>query len=375
MIRHLTQTVKKTVQLDQPELVGYDAAGVPIMSSEKVMEVTENVTLNQPAIARYDEDGNPVFRKHVKDVNILNKRAQHADKVLFTVAFIAFAIQTITLLFPVLWMILTSLKSNWAYLLDVGNRVFISLPHALPPEFSSFVEDWDIAWHFNNYVLAFTNIEYNHIGFLRLTWNSIWITAILTGLSVFMPSMTGYVMSKYKFVGRNFLYSFVIFTMVVPIVGTSAAGLQLHAQLGTLNTPLYPVIISLGGFGSTFLVYYGFFKSVSWSYAEAAQMDGGGPFTIFFRIMLPQAAPIMLTYAITNSINFWNSYEMVMMYMWSYPTLAAGLVMLSNASQRIDGGYPVYLAGLIISMIPAITIFAVFSNKIMGSISVGGLKG
>ncbi len=333
------------------------------------------VALNQPAVLRYDEDGKPIFKKHIKDVNIITKRAQKADKILFTIAFIAFTLQTITLVFPVLWMLITSLKGEWCYLLDVGDRIFFSLPHTLPELYSSFVEDWNVAWHFDNYIKAFTGIEYNHIGFIQLTINSVWITAIMTLLSVFMPSMTGYVMSKYRFYGRNFLYSFVIFTMVVPIIGTGAAGLQLHAKLGTLNTPFYAVLTCLGGFGGTFLVYYGFFKSVSWSYAEAAQMDGGGPFTIFFRVMLPQAAPIMLTYAVTNSINYWNSYEMVMMYMWSYPTLAAGLVMLSNASQHIEGGYPVYLAGLIISMIPAITIFAVFSNRIMGSISIGGLKG
>ena len=87
--------------------------------------------------------------------------------------------------------------------------------------------------------------------------------------------------------------------------------------------------------------------------------------------MLPQAAPIMMTYAITNSITYWNTYEQLLLYMPSYPNISAGLLMLR---QKFDGT-PRYFAALIIAMVPTVTIFAVFSNKIMGSISIGGLKG
>lgn len=388
------QTTKKIIKLEQPEIVGYDETGAPIMSDEKTVEVNETVSLNLPYVKGYNEDGTPIFKKKVKDVNIMIKRQQTSDKILFGLFFAIVIIHCISLMFPFVWMILSSLKGKWVYFFDSQNHIFLTLPHIvdganadsavteyvtnfLGMNFVTVVDESKQSWFFVNYLLAITQVKYNNITFLQLVWNSVWITVVQTALSVFMPTMTGYVMSKYKFWGRNFLYSFVIFTMVVPVIGSSAAGLMLHSRLGTLNTPIYPVLCSLGGFGSSYLVYYGFFKSVSWSYAEAAQMDGGGPFTIFFKIMLPQASAIMLTYAITNSMTYWGQTESIMMYMWSYPNLAAGLYMMSEAASRptFAGGYPAYLAGLVISMIPSLVLFACFSEKILHSVSIGGLKG
>lgn len=319
--------------------------------AEQVMAIQNQEVVKYPAVKGYDEEGKPIFKKHIKDVNILTKRQTKADKIMFTSVFIIFLIQSITLLAPIALMFLLALQ-------DPGSTNVWSF-------------DFSTGVYFDNFVKAFTQMDYNGMSFVTMLWNSIWLTVVQTFFSVFMPSMTGYVMSKYKFVGRNFIYSAVIFSMVIPIAGNTAAGLQLHNALGTWDTPIFAVLNSIGGFGTTFIVYYGFFKSVSWAYAEAVQIDGGGPFTIFFKVMLPQAMPIMLTYAITNSITYWNSYEQLLLYMPSYPNISAGLLMLR---QKFDGT-PRYFAALIIAMVPTVTIFAVFSNKIMGSISIGGLKG
>ena len=172
------------------------------------------------------------------------------------------------------------------------------------------------------------------------------------------------------------MYAIVVASMMIPLVGTTAAYMKYIDFLDFYNKPMYVVYTGLGtGFGGSFLVYYGFFKSISWSYAEAVQIDGGGPFTIFFRIMLPQAMPILLTYAITNGIMYWNEYESVLLYLPDWPTLASGLFEYKAEIARSDGGYPVYFAGLLISMVPTLILFAIFSNKIMSSISIGGLKG
>ena len=169
------------------------------------------------------------------------------------------------------------------------------------------------------------------------------------------------------------MFSIAVTAMMIPVIGSSASNMKLYSALGLKNTPLYAVVSSLGGCGATFIVYYGFFKSVSWSYAEAVMIDGGGPYTIFFKIMLPQATPIMFTYALTGAIANWNEYTTMILYLPSYPTLASGLFEYKANSIR-GANYPVYYAGLIISMIPTLAIFSVFSNKIMTSLSMGGLK-
>ncbi len=299
---------------------------------------------------------NAKVKKHVKKPTEGSILYTHkgADKVLFTVVFVIFTLQCFTLIFPVLWMIVASCKE--------ATEFFIGNPFALPEK-----------WLLGNYVDAFysLNIE-GQATFFEMIGNSLWYTGISTAMSVFMPSVTGYVLSKYKFKGRDVIYTVAITAMTLPIVGSGASYMQLINDMGIYNTPLLPIIGGLGGFGGSFLVYYGFFKSVSWAYAEAASIDGAGPYTIFFKIMLPQAVPIMLTYAITNSISNWNAYESVLLYLPDYLTLAAGLF---NYNSTARDNYPVYFAGLIISMIPTIALFSVFSDKIMTSISFGGLKG
>ena len=304
-------------------------------------------------VLRYDENGKPVFKKKVKDVNILSKRTA-ADKVIFGIVFGLFAFYTLTILFSVLWMFMTSLKG-----------VNEDLGFAIPKE-----------WAFSNYGKAFTmlNAGDGTTDFFGMLFNSLWYTVVVTALGVIMPCITGYVMSKYNFPGKNIIFTVAITSMMIPVVGNTASNMKLVGELQIYDTPLFPILSSLGGFGGNFLVYYGFFKSVSWFYAEAAQIDGAGPFTVFFKIMLPQALPIMLTYAITNAIFNWNEYQTILLYLPSFPTLASGLFDYKAEAERL-GNFPIYFAGLIISMIPTIILFSIFSNKVMTSLSIGGLKG
>lgn len=277
-----------------------------------------------------------------------------ADKVIFGVVFVVFFLHCITLLFPVAWMFMSSFKESEEYF--IGNAF-----------------DFPEIWMISNYKEAFTLLNVGKTNFAGMVFNSLWYTAITTGMSVIMPAITGYVLSKYDFRGRNVIYTVAIFALTIPIVGSTASGLKLIASMNLLDNPLYLIVSGLSGFGGSFLVYYGFFKSVSWAYAEAAEIDGANAYVIFFKVMLPQALPIMGTYAITGAISNWNAYEPNILYLPSYPTLAYGLFAYKSNAARTN--YPVYFAGLIIAMIPTIVLFSIFSDKIMSSISVGGLKG
>jgi raffinose/stachyose/melibiose transport system permease protein len=117
---------------------------------------------------------------------------------------------------------------------------------------------------------------------------------------------------------------------------------------------------------------YSFFKSVSWEYAEAVFLDGGNDFTVFFKIMIPIAFPMVMTLFITGFIAQWNSYEAVLLYMPSFPTLAVGIYKVSG---YFDNDRPLHYASMIISMIPVTIIFIAFSDVIMKNLSIGGLKG
>lgn len=301
-----------------------------------------------------------VFKRTPKekdyDTATLLTKHRGKDKPLFIVVFIIILIHCLTLLMPVLWMFMSSFKEGWEYFLESK----FSLPEV---------------WHFDNYAKAFKVLgdPTTETTFFGLVFNSVWYTLLATGSTLLMPAAVGYIFAKYDFPGKNALYAVIIFSLTIPIVGSQAAGLKLLNALGLYDNPVKFIVNIAGGFTGTFLVYHGFFRSLSGFYAEAAEIDGAGPFTIFFRIILPQAVPIMMTYAITTGIAQWNDYMSVIMYFPSYPTLASGLFKFKSNLGRDN--YPVYYAGLIISMIPTIVLFAAFSDKIMTSISVGGIKG
>lgn len=290
----------------------------------------------------------------MKERNILDQKSK-GEKAFFVVVFIIFALHSFTLIFTVAWMLMSSFKASLEY--SAGDAF------ALPQK-----------WLFSNYVEAFKMLNNGKTTFFGMIFNSLWYTGICSVLGAFVPSVTGYVISKYDFKVKKLIFTVAIACMMIPIVGATASYMKVIAYLGLYDTPMYVVITSLGGFGGTFLVYYGFWKSVSWSYAEAAEIDGAGPFVIFFKVMLPQGLPIMLTYIVTGAIGNWNEYTTMILYLPSFPTLASGLFEYqSNAVRSIN--YPVYFAGLIVSMIPTIVLFSAMSDKIMTSLSIGGLKG
>ena len=316
--------------------------------------IDERNGVNYANLKGYNRDGSPVFNKKIVEINVLNKRT-NSEKVVFGIVFAIFVIHSFTLIFPTLWMLMSSFKGALEY---AGGD-----PFALPAE-----------WKWKNFIDAFTMLNVGQTTFFGMIFNSLWYTLLVTGLGAFIPSITGYVMSKYNFPGRNVIFTIAIACMTIPIVGAGASYIKLISALGLYNNPMYVVITNLGGFGGSFLVYYGFFKSVSWSYAEAAKIDGANPFMIFFEIMLPMAVPIILTYAITGAIGAWNEYQTMILYLPDYPTLAYGLFEYQANAIRM-ANYPVYFAGLMISMLPTLILFGTCSSKIMTSLSLGGLKG
>lgn len=282
----------------------------------------------------------------------MNQR-EGGDKVLFAIVFIIFFIHSLGLIFPILYLFMNSFKD--------ANEYFDS-PLA-----------WPTTFQFSNYARAFSSFQVGDDNFFTMLFNSIWYVGLTALAEVLAPMAVGYCLARYDFRGKNIMYAIILFSLTIPIVGTGAAGIRLLANLGLYDNPLNKVVNLASGFTAPFLIFYGFFKSVSKEYAEAAEIDGAGPFTTFFKIMVPQALPIIITFLITGFIAAWNDYESVLLYFPSWNTISSGLFAYKENNARAD--FPLYYAGLMIAMVPTITVFSIFSKKIMTSISVGGIKG
>lgn len=281
------------------------------------------------------------------------------EKVLFGVIFVIFLVYAVSLVFPFVWLTINSFQDALEFQLN-----------SMLGEAFAFPEKWVM----DNYTYAFNELEYEGTNIFGMFFNSIWHTACVACGGVLMCACTAYILSKYKFRGSDIIYTIIIFTMTIPVIGTSGATFKLAVDLGVYNTPFFILMTCLVGYGMNFLVLYGFFKNVSWSYAEAAFMDGATHFGVFVKVMLPQALPIMSTLIITSAIGAWNDYNTMLLYMPDYPTIASGLFNVSRILPR-SGNTPAYYAALVISVVPILILFLCFSDAIMKNFSVGGLKG
>ena len=300
-----------------------------------------------------------IFKKKIRESSILYQRSK-GEKVLFGIVFVLFFLYAASLIFPLLWLFINSLQDRTIYEVNLALGNAFEFPSAL---------------HWENYSYAFTQLSYNGANIFMMFFNSIWYTLAYTLGGVLMSAFTGYALAKYRFKLRGFMYGVIIFTMTIPTVGTTGALFNLvYNVLHIYDSPLYVILKHLCGTGLNFLVLYGFFRNVSWSYAEAAFMDGAGHARVFFSIMLPQALPAIVTLSIVSGIAAWNDYMDVLMYLPSFPTIASGMYGVSRTLPR-QGYSTVYFAALVISMLPILILFTCFSNVIMKNFAVGGLKG
>lgn len=269
------------------------------------------------------------------------------------VVFAFFALYAFTLLYAIVWAFGMSLK---------GQEEYYSNPNGLPQ-----------AWAFSNYAAAFESVKVDGNNMLIMFLNSVWYACGGAVLQVLASAVVAYVVAKYKFPGRSFIYGMALVTMMIPIVGSFPSQYRVYKALGILDTPGL-LITKAAGFGFNFIVLYSFFKTLSWTYAEAAFIDGASHLRVFLGVMLPMAVPVMGSLFLVATIGLWNNYMEPVLFLQSYPTLTSGLYIFQLQTTR-DVNYPVLFAGLLVSVIPVVLLFIFFQNKIMESMSVGGIKG
>ena len=227
-------------------------------------------------------------------------------------------------------------------------------------------------YHIANYLEAFTLIKVGKTGFVGMIINSIYFSFLGPFLTIFVTAQLAYVTSKYKFFGAGAVYFIVLVMITLPIYGTQSAMYKLIYRLGFLNSRLM-ILTSLNGFSIYYMYFFGFFKSMSWTYAEAAQLDGANHWEIYFKIMFPQTLPMFGALFMMLWIADWNSYATALVYLPEMPTLAVGIYLFepwATAHNRSDLLY----AACAISMLPPLVLFACCNNTLMSNVSLGGIK-
>ena len=195
--------------------------------------------------------------------------------------------------------------------------------------------------------------------------------------------LMAYLAAKYAYAYSKVLYSIVIVVMVIPVVGAQASEIEVLTKLGLYNTRFGFIVLKAGFVGIYFLVFYETFKSMPMTYNEAAMIDGASDWYVMTKICMPLAFNVFTTVALITFIQYWNDYQMAMLYMPSYPTLAYFLFRVQHASNniRVDGrtynpaNAPLRMMATVVLMTPILIIFIALHEKLMGNLSIGGIKG
>ena len=288
------------------------------------------------------------------------KRQNPVASIGLWIAFIVFAIYSISLLFPFIWILINSFRNSdeWRSITTLNG--YWSLP-----------KNWD----FGNYVKMLTESISGDNSILSMIFYSVLLTVLGTLINVFFSACAAYVVAKYEFPGKKLLFSLAIFAMVVPIVGTLPAQVRFMEFLNLDGKIIGVLFLYSGAFGFNFILLHSAFQGISWNYAEAAQMDGAGHFSIFFKVMIPMCRGPIISCCILQAITLWNDYSTPFLFLDdSKKTLAVGLQSIQAGLERSQD-YPIMFAAIIVSILPVLILYAAFQKKIIENTVAGGLKG
>lgn len=221
------------------------------------------------------------------------------------------------------------------------------------------------------------------VGFVEIILNSVVYAVGGALVNTAVMGLMAYLTAKYEYFYSKLIYGIVIVVMVIPVVGSQASEIQVLDALGLWNTRFGFVILKAGFVGVYFLVFYETFKGIPMTYTEAAMIDGASDWYIMTEIYLPMVLNVFTTIALITFIQFWNDYQMAMMYMPDYPTLSYFLFRVQNSSTPVTvgrekillSGPTVKMTATVVLMMPILIIFISLHEKLMGNLSIGGIKG
>lgn len=275
-------------------------------------------------------------------------------KVVNGVIFFLLLILAILTVYPVVYIILGSFKTNSEL---VGGGL-----NLLPEIFilDNYVQAWEMA------------------NFSQYTINSLIISFGVMFVSVAVSSMAGYVFSRREFPFKGLIYNAMVMFMFINVGSAALRPLfELAVKLGVNESLVSIILISAGSGQATYVfLIHGFMNSVPRELDEAAVMDGCSFFGIYSRVILPVIKPALASVALLSFRGGWNEYILPLIFTMTNEKmrpLTVGVVALQNAG---DGAaaWNILFAGSAIAIIPIIIIYLFASKQFMGGMTSGAVN-
>ena len=264
-------------------------------------------------------------------------------KIRPSVSEVIFKIFTILLaviiLFPFVWLVLTSLKTVDEYYTS-PSPIFPSDPQ------------------FGRYLQVLIDLK-----FYTPILNSLLIAACSVIISVTINSFIGYGMARFKFKGRKLIFMLILVTMFLPAQVTSIPKFIMYYHFGWIDTYLPIIIPMLFGSSTGILFLSSFIRAVPKEMDEAAMVDGCGYLRIWSQIIIPQIVPALVLSSINAFLSSWKSSMGPLIYLRS-PNLYTVPLALLYFQSPTSNSHLMLMTGVVISMIPTLVVFLV-GQKIM----------
>ena len=274
-----------------------------------------------------------------------------AQKALKSIVIHAFLLSVaITCLFPLFWMIRSSLMSNETIFAD----------KSLFPAGMS-LKNYAAAWTDGNFGVYFIN-------------SVVYTASVVAGI-VIISSLAAYAFSRLNFPGKNFFFYMFIAAMMIPLPGSFVPLYVLMNKLGLVNTRIGYILCMINvGLSLSILLLKTFFDKMLPDLENAARIDGCSKLGIWWHVALPLARPAIAVIVIFNSLTVWNEYILATLLLND-----KGLMPLQRGLMVFQGAhsveYPLLMAGLTIATAPILVIYLLMQKHIIKGLSSGAVVG
>lgn len=259
---------------------------------------------------------------------------------------------SVLMLYPLLWMLSASFRPE--------SEIFQS------------TNIWPSEWSIDAYVRGWNGLR---VSFGTFFTNSFIISGLSVVGNVFACSLAAYAFARLEFRGKNFWFSMMLMTLMLPYQVTLIPQYVLFRELGWVNSflPLVvPKFLAADGFFIFLMVQ--FFRGLPKELDEAAQMDGCSPWRIYWKIILPLSTPVLATAAIFTFIWTWDDFFGPLIYLSEMKQYTAMLGLRTFTDSTGLSDYGGLFAMSVLSLVPIFLFFLFFQRMLIEGIATTGMK-
>ncbi len=262
-----------------------------------------------------------------------------------------------------IWVVFTFTLIAWVFFASLSTSSEI---------FSDHMFEFKSGFHFENYVKAWKTQRVS-VFFM----NSLLYTAVSCTAIVIIASPAAYALSRFRFRGQAVIQNMFIAALGIPVIMIIMPLFGIVSSLRLTNNR-WLLMFLYTAMNIPFAVFYmlAFFKNLSFTYEEAAAIDGCSPVRTFWQIMFPLAQPGLVTLTIFNFITIWNEYFMSLIFAnrQNVRPVAVGLYNMIQ-SMRYTGDWGGMFASVVIVFLPTFILYVLLSERIIAGVTAGAIKG